>query len=210
MTDKKMSKTIQVEKRDMGDNPAYPESRYSLQCVALVLPEDSSVPEDSPKEVPFPSLKAVPCTIRTPAYDAYMCEARVQTVTYITWFQANWLDFILTALIIILFTALCVTLCCYPSQRQHHHRSPPPSAAYRGRRRPRTTDDVITVNKPPAYDMPPAYGDAVRVHRVESGKQEPQAVPLSMMDRFKKQGSELVAKVYYYRTPARTDGNSNA
>ena len=35
-------------------------------------------------------------------------------------FQANWLDFTLTALIIILFVALCVTLCCYPSSTRSY------------------------------------------------------------------------------------------
>lgn len=50
------------------------------------------------------------------------CEVRVQTVTYRTWFQANWLDFTLTALIIILFVALCVTLCCYPTSSSRAYR----------------------------------------------------------------------------------------
>ena len=46
----------------------------------------------------------------------FLCEARVQTVTYYTWFSSNWVDFLLGFLIVILFVALCVAVCSFSSR----------------------------------------------------------------------------------------------
>jgi hypothetical protein len=201
-SDMKVLSSIPLLDKEPSDNPAHPDSEYTSDCLAVSVSATQSSP-DANKMAAKPEvfLKAVPCTIESPEYNAYMCEARVQTVTYRTWFQANWIDFTLTALIIILFVALCVTLCCYPTQKTYYRNQRPPMQT----RRPRTTDQVMT-SKPPAYDMPPNYDSAVNIHRPVP--KEAQPVPLSMMDKVKKGGSELVAKVYYYRTPA-TNGNAN-
>jgi len=194
--------SIPLVDKQPGDNPAHPDSKYSYDCLALGARDT----KEGAKPEYF--LEAVPCSIPTPAYNSYMCEVRVQTVTYRTWFQANWLDFTLTALIIILFVALCVTLCCYPSStRSYSHRQRPGTRASRAR----PNADQVVNSKPPAYDYPPAYDNAVRVHQPPSAQQKTEAVPLSMLERMKTRGGELVAKVYYYRTPAgRNNSNSAA
>ena len=118
-TDLPVDPSIPLIDREPGNNPAHPDSKYSYDCLAMSV----SDPEASPKDAnPQYTLKAVPCSIETPDYNSYMCEVRVQTVTYRAWFQANWLDFTLTALIIILFVALCVTLCCYPTTSSRAYR----------------------------------------------------------------------------------------
>ena len=76
--------------------------------------------------------------------------------------------------------------------------------------RSRPNADQVMTSKPPAYDYPPAYDNAVRVHHPPSDQQKTEAVPLSMLERMKTRGGELVAKVYYYRTPAGGRNNSNS
>ena len=51
--------------------------------------------------------------------------------------------------------------------------------------RARPNADQVLTNKPPAYDYPPAYDNAVRVHQAQSGQQKTEAVPLSMLNRMK-------------------------
>lgn len=202
-TNQPVDPSIPLFDKQPSDNPAHPESKYPYDCLALSV---SDTKEDA---IPEYSLTAVPCSIETPDYNSYMCEVRVQTVTYRTWFQANWLDFTLTALIIILFVALCVTLCCYPTTSSRAYSTRQQRPATRATRARPNADQVLT-NKPPAYDYPPAYDNAVRVHQAQSGQQKTEAVPLSMLNRMKTRGGELVAKVYYYRTPAAGNNNSNS
>ena len=71
--------------------------------------------------------------------------------------------------------------------------------------RSRPNADQVMTSKPPAYD------NAVRVHQPQTANQEKtEAVPLSMLERMKTRGGELVAKVYYYRTPNGGRNNSNS
>ena len=96
---------------------------------------------------------------------------------------------------------LSLTLACSTRQR--------PATSRASRSRP-NADQAMT-SKPPAYDYPPAYDNAVRVHQPQTASQEKtEAVPLSMLERMKTRGGELVAKVYYYRTPNGGRNNSNS
>merc|ERR1712117_213653 len=157
--------SIPLVDKQPGDNPAHPDSKYSYDCLALGARDT----KEGAKPEYF--LGAVPCSIPTPAYNSYMCEVRVQTVTY--------------------------------STRQR------PATSRASRSRP-NADQVMT-SKPPAYDYPPASDNAVRVHQPQTANQEKtEAVPLSMLERMKTRGGELVAKVYYYRTPNGGRNNSNS
>lgn len=159
-------------------------------------------PDSNPKDLAGASLSAVPCNYHAP----YVCEARVQTVTYYTWFVANWVDLLLGFLLVILFVALCVSVCSFGSSR------PAPSNGRRsvGQRRPRTTDPNQMNGVPMAADLPPSYETTTRIHKPPMNNEAPVrtittsvgAAP-SRMESYRNRGKELFAKVYYYKdTPA--------
>ncbi len=58
------------------------------------------------------SLVAESCFVKKP----YLCEIRVQTVTYYSWFVANWVEMLLGFLLLIMFVSLIVTLCACTSR----------------------------------------------------------------------------------------------
>ena len=80
-----MDPSIPLIDKKPDDNPAHPESKYSYDCLALREVKGDGKDDAEPKF----ALVAVPCSVETPDYNSYMCEARVQTVTYRTWFQAS-------------------------------------------------------------------------------------------------------------------------
>ncbi|TRY70537.1 hypothetical protein TCAL_11884 [Tigriopus californicus] len=139
-------------------------------------------------------LTAVPCNYE----NQFICEARVQTVTYYTWFVANWVDFLLGFLLIILFVSLCVSLCSFSSTKTHRGQTGPIG------RRPRTTDPnsqfaVGTV------DMPPSYETTVKIHRPDEQASELPAklnngnAPQTRMEQIQNRGREVMGKLYIYR-----------
>ena len=155
------------------------------------------------KASPFGAdLSAIACN--TPG--SYVCEARVQTVTYYTWFVANWVDLLLGFLLVILFVALCVSVCSFGSgpKRTNPH---PANRRPMGTRRPRTTDPNQMNGVAMGRDLPPSYDSSVRIHKPAL---EPQtavrtisggasAAGASRMDAMRTRGKELFAKVYYYK-----------
>jgi hypothetical protein len=191
---------------DNSGSPAHPQ--YDEDCLAFAMSSVATLPADDETTKDSHVLTAVPCSIASPHFTAYMCEARVQTVTYRTWFSANWLDFTLTALIVILFVALCVTLCCFPSSSRPSAYEQQRRQQQQQQRRARSADTAVT-SKPPSYDMPPAYDSAVAVHY--PSKDADTNKPVSMVDHMRSKSKELVAKVYYYKTPAANNqGASNS
>jgi len=125
----------------------------------------------------------------------FICEARVQTVTYYTWFRANWVDFMLGFLLVILFVALCVAVCSFTS-KDYGNRS-----RYNNTRARTTTItaahiDPMAQHHNYAMDMPPAYDQTVTVHKPNP---DPAPAAPSTYDSFKVKSKEMGSKVFYYR-----------
>merc|ERR1712083_999917 len=70
---------------------------------------------------------------------SFICELRVETVTYFAWFVANWFSLILVFLVVVLLISLCITTSMF---RQRHRES---GRVYRASAGP------ILEDKPPSY-----------------------------------------------------------
>jgi len=70
---------------------------------------------------------------------SFICELRVETVTYFAWFVANWFSLLLVFLVVVLLISLCVTTSMF---RQRHRES---GRVYRASAGP------ILEDKPPSY-----------------------------------------------------------
>jgi hypothetical protein len=138
-----------------------------------------------------PQLHAAPCT--TVPF-SFVCEARVQTVTYYTWFAANWVDFLLGFLLVVLFVALCVAVCSFAGSGDSNGRRA-------HQRRPRTTDAHV---RHAVVDLPPSYDSSVGVHTVSGHSVAPASA--SRYDYYRNKGKELLAKVYIYKGADNTNG----
>jgi len=72
----------------------------------------------------------------------YICELRVETVTYFAWFLANWFSLLLVFLVVVLLISLCVTTSMF-------------------RQRQRESGRVYRASAGPVFeDKPPSYGKA--------------------------------------------------
>jgi len=111
-----------------------------------------------------------------------ICEVRVVTVTYLTWFYTNWMAFLLVILTVLLLTGLCVTVFKHKSGRTHYANR----RVYRADAR--STADMGPHRDLPAYDEPPTYSDVTGIVTQET-----------KMDKYKNKGKEILAKVTYYR-----------
>merc|ERR1711997_599518 len=69
----------------------------------------------------------------------FICEVRVETVTYFAWFIANWFSLLLVFLVVVLLISLCITTSMF---RQRHRES---GRVYRASAGP------ILEDKPPSY-----------------------------------------------------------
>lgn len=98
------------------------------------------------------------------------CEARVRTVTYYTWFVANWFTFLLIFLLIVLVLSLCISM-TMQNKRQARTR------VYRGHSRQMVND------------LPPSYNETTRGATTQA----------SMLDHYRSKGREILAKVYFYK-----------
>merc|ERR1712204_129337 len=70
---------------------------------------------------------------------SFICELRVETVTYFAWFVANWFSLLLVFLVVVLLISLCITTSMF---RQRHRES---GRVYRASAGP------ILEDKPPSY-----------------------------------------------------------
>jgi hypothetical protein len=161
----------------------------------LVSLDFSAPPEPRAAAGYDPSLTTTSCFDNSP----YMCEARVQTVTYSAWFVANWLDMLLGFLLVILFVALCISVCAHNSNETNRSR-----AAAQQRNRQRNNHNHPDYPATAVIDLPPSYDSTVRVHKpVQQSVTVTSASP-SRVEYYKTRGKELLAKVYVYKdtTPA--------
>jgi len=72
----------------------------------------------------------------------FVCELRVETVTYFAWFIANWFSLLLVFLVVVLLISLCITTSMF-------------------RQRQRETGRVYRASARPVYeDKPPSYNNA--------------------------------------------------
>jgi len=151
-------------------------------------------------------LKATPCHKQL----YFVCEARVQTVTYYTWFYANWVDLMLGFLITILFISLLVSLCAFSGSSSRTSRRPTGQNNNQNRswttRRPRTNGEAnanpVTLDLPPSYDnvvVRREEKEAEAVRTITVNETAPTHAQPSRMSAYTQKGKELFAKVYYYR-----------
>jgi len=70
----------------------------------------------------------------------YICELRVETVTYFAWFVANWFSLLLVFLVVVLLISLCITTSMFRQRRRETGR------VYRASARP------VFEDKPPSYN----------------------------------------------------------
>jgi len=70
----------------------------------------------------------------------YICELRVETVTYFAWFVANWFSLLLVFLVVVLLISLCITTSMFRQRRRETGR------VYRSSARP------VFEDKPPSYN----------------------------------------------------------
>lgn len=101
----------------MGSNETFHEDLFQVDiangsCLSLSLDKSGSMNE---------SFVTVSC------YKPmnYICEMRVQTVTYYAWFVANWFSILLVFLVIVLLVSLCVSTTIF------RRRSSPAGRVYR-------------------------------------------------------------------------------
>lgn len=129
----------------------------------------------------------------------FMCEARVQTVTYYAWFRANWVDLLLGFLLIVMFVALCVSVCAY-SSNDYGHRA---ARRRRGGARPRTTDADL----PNVIDLPPSYEATVTIHRPIEPTETTPTRTISRMDQYKNRSKEFMNRFYTPKNTSNTNTN---
>jgi len=70
----------------------------------------------------------------------FICEVRVETVTYFAWFIANWFSLLLVFLVVVLLISLCITTSMFRQRRRETGR------VYRASARP------VLEDKPPTYN----------------------------------------------------------
>jgi len=70
----------------------------------------------------------------------FICEVRVETVTYFAWFIANWFSLLLVFLVVVLLISLCITTSMFRQRRRETGR------VYRASARP------VFEDKPPSYN----------------------------------------------------------
>jgi len=71
---------------------------------------------------------------------SFICEVRVETVTYFAWFIANWFSLLLVFLVVVLLISLCITTSMFRQRRRETGR------VYRASARP------VLEDKPPSYN----------------------------------------------------------
>ena len=130
---------------------------------------------------------------------AVLCEMRVQTVTYETWFVANWVDIMLGFLIVILFVSLCVSICACTASSSRRRRQPvvvtPASQA---------RVEVI--------DLPPSYDSTVRIHKPTPPPQETTTTTTttttsSVWTNMGNKSKQMWSKIYVYRPGGNRNSN---
>ncbi len=143
--------------------PAKPKSPPHVPLGMIAVKKSGADERQAPSingEYSESHLVAVQCSSKK----AFMCEARVQTVTYYTWWYSNWVDFLLWTLLAVLFVALCVTICALcsaPSSSSRRRRQQQQQAAQRAHmaNHARSHNQNVEV-----IDLPPNYDSAVRIH----------------------------------------------
>merc|ERR1719411_1917660 len=73
-------------------------------------------------------------------HQIFICELRVETVTYFAWFVANWFSLLLVFLVVVLLISLCITTSMFRQRRRESGR------VYRASAGP------ILEDKPPSYN----------------------------------------------------------
>lgn len=137
----------------------------------------------------------------------YLCEARVQTVTYYSWFYTNWVDLLLGFLLVIMFIALCVSVCAYSAKGSSSPKRKTDKMATSGygvTRSHRRTPAMVNLE---ALDAPPKYEHAVKIHRPDEEQEGKQMS--NRMDYYRMRGKDLMAKVYLYK-PKSSNASDNA
>lgn len=88
----------------------------TFNCLGLAIQTDS---DNETSLVPINCLKK----------HQFICESRVQTVTYYTWFLSNWFTFLLGFLLIVLVLTLCISVSMYskknPNPRVYRRQAMP-------------------------------------------------------------------------------------
>jgi len=137
-----------------------------------------------PSEMTF---KAVECNQPIRA----MCEARVQTVTYLAWFYSNWLSFLLVLLTILLLSALCISVFRYSSGRRMYRHGGGRRGGCGQNRQAR-----VSVSSLPYIDAPPTYNDVTGGGNTATAA----ATPETTMGKYKNKGKDILAKVTLYKS----------
>jgi len=141
---------------------------------------------------PIEMAQPVPMLGQPVHQSVMICEVRVETVTYLAWFGANWLAFLLVLMTFLLLTALCLSLFKYKGGR----------SAYANRRVYRADARTTTTSAPhpqgdpqrdlPYGDDPPTYSDVTGI--VTETTQQ------TKMDKYRNKGKEILAKVTLYKS----------
>lgn len=97
-------------------------------------------------------FETVPCSQKS----NFICEMRVETVTYFAWFVANWFSLLLVFLVVVLLISLCVTTTMFRNRQIASGR------VYRA-------SQPVFEDKPPSYNR--ATGQATATRYLNKGRE---------------------------------------